>query len=637
MSPMKYYVRFLFVFCLLFTLAAPRLLAQDRFEAIETRLNEIGADSPGLFEKVELSVDGISIQDFIRGLATTNNLNISVEPTLTTKIYNNFTGVRVIDVMMFLCKKYDLDVNFIGSIISFSQHATPLAVINKAPAKTLKISYDEPNNTLSLDLSGDSLQRVIKEITRISQKNVLCAPDVGSKIVNGFIQNTPLPQALNMLAFSNNLKLVTTKDNVFLFERQDVVVTGTNGTNSPSRSGYSNTTGTFKVRSDGNMQVTVEAQGASMNDIINAVSNEVKVQYFLFSDIKGLATFNVENAPYEQFLSNILNGTDYTFKKQGNVYLIGDRSIEGLRTTRVIQLQSHEVQKMVDFVPADLKKGVDIKMFPDLSSLILCGSEPRINEIEAFIRQVDKPVPNISIEVMIVDINQSHTVATGIEAGLGTAPAVTGGTVFPAVNLTLSSSSINDIITGINGMGYTNLGQVTPNFYLTLKAMETNGLLKIHSTPRVATINGQEAKMSISNTEYYQEQATQQIVTQVAQQITTVVYKPVNAELAVTINPRVTGDEQVTLEITVKQSTFTTRISPLAPPGTTSRDFKSIIRVKNGEMIMIGGLEEETVNESGSGVPFLSRIPIIKWFFSSRTKAKSKDKLTIFIKPTVVY
>ena len=634
---MKYNFRILFTFCLLLTLAAPRIKAQDRFEAIETKLNELGAETPGLFEKVEMSVDGISVQEFIRGLATTNNLNISVEASLSAKIYNNFTNVRVIDVLMFLCRKYDLDVNFIGSIISFSQHAAPLAVINKPLAKTLKIEYDNESNNLNMDLSGDSLQRVIKEITRLSQKNVLCAPDVGSKIVSGFIQNTPLPQALNMLAFSNNLKLVTTKDNVFLFERMDVPAAGTGTSGSPARSGYSNTSGTYKVKSDGNMQVTVEAQGAPMNDIINAVSNEVRVQYFLFSDIKGLATFNIEGATYEHFLTNLLNGTDYTFRKQGEVYLIGDRNIEGLRTTRVLQLQSHEVQKLVDFVPAELKKGVDIKMFPDLSSLILCGSEPRINEIEAFIRQIDKPVPNISIEVMIVDINQSHTVATGIEAGLGTAPSVTGGTVFPALNMTLSSSSINDIITGINGLGYVNLGQVTPNFYLTLKAMETNGLLKIHSTPRVATLNGQEAKMSISNTEYYLEQATQQIIAQVPQQITTNVFKPVNAELAITINPRVTGDEQVTLEITVKQSTFTTRISPLAPPGTTSRDFKSIIRVKNGEMIMIGGLEEETVNESASGVPFLSRIPIIKWFFSSRTKAKTKDKLTIFIKPTVVY
>jgi type IV pilus assembly protein PilQ len=540
----------------------------------------------------------------------------------------------VVDVFLFLCKKYDLDINFIGSIISFSQHITPLAVVVKAAPKILKINYDKASNNLEMDLNNDSLQHVVREITRLSQKNVLCSPDISGKTVNGFIQNIPLPQALNMLALANNLKLVSTRDNAFLFERIDLPLPGvgavTNSAHGPS-------TGTFHVRSDGKTLVTVDAQGASLNEVINAVSNDIRIQYFMLSDLKGTVTFNMESTPYEEFLSYVLNGTDYTFRKQGNVYLIGERGVEGLRATRVIQLQSHEVQKIVDFIPADLKKGVDLKIFPDLSSLILCGSEPRINEIESFIRQIDKPVPNISIEVMIVDINQSHTVATGIEAGLGQAPVSTGGTVLSGVNLTLSSSTINDIITGINGMGFINLGQVTPNFYVTLKALETQGILKVHSTPRVATINGTEAKMSISNTEYYLEETNQQIVTQVAQNVITHVYKPVNAELAITINPRVTGDEQVTLDITVKQSTFTARISSTAPPGNTSRDFKSIIRVRNGEMIMIGGLEEDILNESGSGIPLLSRIPVIKWFFSSRTKAKSKAKLTIFIKPTVIY
>jgi type II secretory pathway component GspD/PulD (secretin) len=54
-------------------------------------------------------------------------------------------------------------------------------------------------------------------------------------------------------------------------------------------------------------------------------------------------------------------------------------------------------------------------------------------------------------------------------------------------------------------------------------------------------------------------------------------------------------------------------------------------------MIMLGGLEENQTNNSGSGLPFLSRIPILRWFFGSRTKTKSKSKLTIFIKPTVIY
>ena len=62
-----------------------------------------------------------------------------------------------------------------------------------------------------------------------------------------------------------------------------------------------------------------------------------------------------------------------------------------------------------------------------------------------------------------------------------------------------------------------------------------------------------------------------------------------------------------------------------------------MIRVKNGEMILLGGLEKKRKSDSGSGVPILSRIPILKWFFSSRKKDKSKSKLHILIRPIVTY
>jgi type IV pilus assembly protein PilQ len=117
---------------------------------------------------------------------------------------------------------------------------------------------------------------------------------------------------------------------------------------------------------------------------------------------------------------------------------------------------------------------------------------------------------------------------------------------------------------------------------------------------------------------------------------TSQIYKPVNAELSVVITPIISGDDQITLNIEVTQSDFTERISSTAPPGLEKRTFKSQIRVKNEEMILLGGLEENRSNKTSRGVPFLSRIPILKWIFSSRTEGKSKSKLNIFIKPTII-
>ncbi|MBL4655822.1 MAG: hypothetical protein JKY33_08370 [Bacteroidia bacterium] len=107
--------------------------------------------------------------------------------------------------------------------------------------------------------------------------------------------------------------------------------------------------------------------------------------------------------------------------------------------------------------------------------------------------------------------------------------------------------------------------------------------------------------------------------------------------MSIQIKPLVSGDEQVTLDIKVELSNFTGTVTTNAPPATATRQFESIIRVKNNEMIMLGGLEEVEQSDDNSGTPFLSRIPVLKWIFSSKTKSKRSTKLNIFIKPTIVY
>jgi type IV pilus assembly protein PilQ len=345
---------------------------------------------------------------------------------------------------------------------------------------------------------------------------------------------------------------------------------------------------------------------------------------------------SLRDASYEQFLSNVLNATEYTYRKKDGVYFIGDRSIEGLRVTKLVQMKYRTVDKVPDYIPAELKKGVDVKAFPDLNGIILSGSEPHIQEIEMFLREIDRVVPMVLVEVVILDVSNTNAVATGIETGVGRAPA-NNGQITPGVDITLNSSAINALISGLNGFGFLNLGFVAPNFYARLTALETQGMLKIRSTPKLATLNGSEAKMSIGRTEYYLEQTNNLVTGQTPQFITTNVFKPVQASFSLSITPMVSGDEQVTLNISVKQSSFTQRVSETGPPGTTERSFESMIRVKNEEMVLLGGLEESNVNEAGSGTPFLSRIPGLKWLFGKRSRSKSRTKLSILIRPTVIH
>lgn len=610
---------------------------QDRFIVIENKLKELAKTTPGLNDRVELSVNGVAIQEFIRAMATTNNLNVSVDAGLTTKIVNNFTNVSVSDVLLFLAKKYDLEISFIGNIMSISQYV-PQAVIPKYVSKALKITYDKQNNILNLDLLNDSLALVSKEITRQSGKNVVFSPDLSGKMVSGYIQGMPFNSALDKFAFSNDLKITPTNDNFYLIEKMDVVANAKNGGKASGslQGGGQSQSGTLTT--DGNKLITLDVTNGSIAEILASVSDKLDINYFLFTEPKGNTSLNIKGSTYDNFLSNLFNGTDYTYKKDSNIYLIGDRNLEGLRLTKIVQLQYRTIDKIIDYIPSELKKGLEVKPFPDQNSLILCGSEPKIIELEKFLRDVDRVVPVVSIEVIIVDINNTHNVSTGLKAGLGNAPTTTGGDVLPGVNLNVGANSINTIIDGINGFGVVNLGHVTSLFYVNLQLLETNGDLEITSQPFIATLNGNEATMSLSQTIFYEENTTNVIANNATTTTTSKIYKPLNAEFSLTINPIVSGDEQITLSIKLKKSSFTGQSAGKGSPfNSTSRDFQSLIRIKNQEMIMLGGLDEKSKNETGSGLPLLSRIPIIKWIFSSRVKTKSKSKLTIFIKPTVIY
>ncbi|MEX0274113.1 MAG: type II secretion system protein GspD, partial [Flavobacteriaceae bacterium] len=193
------------------------------------------------------------------------------------------------------------------------------------------------------------------------------------------------------------------------------------------------------------------------------------------------------------------------------------------------------------------------------------------------------------------------------------------------------------IIGGFDGFGSFNIGQVVPEFFANIKAMEANGAIKIRSTPKLSTLNGHRAFLSIGETTYYVVTNQNFYGTQNPQTSEIRNYQPIDAELAVSIKPLVSGDGQVTLDINVIQSDFSSeRIEKDAPPGLTSREFSSIIRMQNQDLAVLGGLEEKIKNDSGNGVPLLARIPVIKWLFSQRKREDSKQKLTILIKPTVI-
>src|SRR4051812_43335050 len=108
------------------------LKAQDRFDILEEKLNQLGKDYPGINDKVELSMNGASIQEYVKTIGTNNNLNVNVDPALDIKLSNSFSKVSAKEVFLFLCKRYDLDIVFVGPIMTFIKFI-PAIVEKKLP------------------------------------------------------------------------------------------------------------------------------------------------------------------------------------------------------------------------------------------------------------------------------------------------------------------------------------------------------------------------------------------------------------------------------------------------------------------------------------------------------------------------
>lgn len=660
----------LFFIGLLFFIIKPSFgQTEDRLDLIAIQLDSLASYGAPIYDSITISMTG-PIQGFISFLAESTGLNISIDPSAQTNVSFTFTNAFVKDVILHLCEAQNLDMRLTGNIIRLKPYKPPPKI--KTPKK-LDIRYSGGN--LSLNLNRDSLDRVVKEISRLSGANIVVQPLIRSTPINGFINNVPLETAIEQLALNNDLSYEKENSFYYLGEFKG----------DPSQRGQNiapavQTEGLYVKKISGD-RVTISAIDVPVIDLIREVAIELKSDYFLLPEItfsntssqenqdrnrqpqygsrqnqsnqsnnshkingnsNNLVSIQLRSATFEDVLREVTKNSSYTYELKNGLARIGLRNSETLRTTKVMQLQYRSAEEVLEFVPQELLLGVDIDTLLELNSLVLSGSEPNIEEVMVFLNDIDELIPVVTIELTIVDVQTNLLDEFGIEAGSIKGGKEAGGIVIggepgrSGFDFTLSPGSINKILGTLSNANIVNLGRVSSDFYISLKAIEEKGIIEIKSTPKLSTLNSHLANLSIGQKRYYQIQEVNFPGLDRPIPVQSTRFEEVEANLAIDITPMVSGDEQVTLDIYFEQSEFIDL--PLnEPPPQVSRRFESMVRVRNGEMIVLGGLERESDSKTTSGLPWISRVPVIGWLFGKKRKAKSKNKLLIFVKPTITY
>lgn len=717
---------------LIFLLLLQITYSQDnRINKLRNELDAIVLDAPGLSEKAEIDVKEAKLSNFLLGIAEVHKLNISVSPNLAEiVIVNNFKNVNVEDLLLFLCKEYNLTIDISGNILAIKSYENPIV---QEEVKVIDVRYDLSNDLLSVNLKIDKLYDVFKKITVVSNKNIVYAPGIENQLLTSYIQNMPFDATLNKMAFENNLTVTKTTDGFYVFDvlNGDFNPNNQNGIMSTARGKSEKRRKSnfyFEVIDHDKQTLDVDIENTPIASVIYDLGNELGINVFIASPLEnaGNVTVKAKNITFDTLLNKIFESAvesensnsntiannnsytpqqnldvkkstsndSFTYKKNGNIYYFGTKKQLVVRNIKLIPLMYRSIALLSDpspekssienvtigknlnndfsnsninnnsnnnrnnnyssglskesspsisimeIIPDEIKTELDIKIDQELNSFVVSGPAANIERFESFVKYIDKTVPVILIEVMLLEVNKSIYIETGITSGIGSKPVQTSGSLLPQTNITLGANTVNQILNSFSGFSTVamGIGKVVPNFNLSIKAMEESGTIKIRSSPRLSTLNGHKAYLSIGETSYYVVTSQNFYGSQIPQVSEVKNYQPVDAQLSLTVMPLVSGDGQITLDIKVVQSRFNgVKVDKNAPPNINSREFTSIIRVKDQELIVLGGLEESVKSESGSGIPLLSRIPILKWIFSTRKKDNSKKKLTVLIKPTVIY
>ncbi|MFV1883195.1 MAG: hypothetical protein ACMZ7B_01700 [Balneola sp.] len=595
---------------------------------VQVNLNNL---PESLFQLVEnLNVSNIDSRDFLRALGRQYDVNIIVENRINRQLTLRLSDVTVIEVLIFISQEYNLSLSQSGQVFRIREYVAP--VPEPVVAQPL-ITYKD--GLLSLDLEQVELSILTRELTLATGRNIIIRNGVRGTI-SGYLNDVQFENGLNILLNNNGFSL-REKDGVFIVDRF-----GFSGTEQGN-------TSNFWVTMENGL-VSLDVVNAPVTDVIREIGYQSDVNMITYGLPTTTITAKANNLTIEQALTYIFRGTEFTFRKEGEMYILGDKNTSGIASHKLIRLKHVRSDVIVELIPQSITQNASVQVIKEQNGLMVIGTNDVIVELENFIEQIDFPTPQIMIEALVVDVNSSDMYQLGVSLAQGGAPDSSFFNPFSILfgqgsdqrgGLTMQGSGrdINSAFSsGGNLFGIQNLGRMPQDFFFRIQALDQEGLVSVQSRPQISTLNGHTASIEIGTTQYFlltsttPLQSPNQIVTQESQR-----FESIEANVLLEITPWVSASGDVTVEVHPEFNTPVGSLNADVPPTINSRVLDSTVRLKDGETIILGGLIQESESESINKVPILGNIPLLGRLFRNKSTSMMKFELVIFITPHVFY
>ncbi len=286
---------------------------------------------------------------------------------------------------------------------------------------------------------------------------------------------------------------------------------------------------------------------------------------------------------------------------------------------------------------------------PDSNAIIVRDTPAKVAAAEKMIRDLDRGKAEILLEVAVVEADRDRvrdlglTLATINPATGNITSGLQGGLVFAPGTTTTDSNTTQNTSIGLGGISYRNYAVVLPG--ATASAVMNDSRTHVLQNPQVRVTDGMTAKLRIGTRIPY---ATGSFLPSLGGTTSTAgggfgllastqfQYQDVGVNLDIT--PRLMANGEVNLHATIEISSLGSPIAigGFSQPTFGQRKIEHDIRLKEGEVNLLGGLIQTTETQTQAGVPGLADVPFLKYFFSSNKRERIETEVLVMLTPRVI-
>jgi MSHA biogenesis protein MshL len=293
---------------------------------------------------------------------------------------------------------------------------------------------------------------------------------------------------------------------------------------------------------------------------------------------------------------------------------------------------------------------------PQSGTVVVKATPANLHTVEKYLRQTELVgARQVMLEAKILEVRLNDSFQSGINwATLGN-----GGKIGVGVNglnpdgtvVVNPIGSVDQMLTGAipgaNGALF-GLAFNDGNFGAIINLMKSQGAVHVLSSPRIAATNNQKAVLKVGTDDFFVTEITGGTVATLGVPATppNVVVQPFFSGIALDVTPQIDDQDNITLHVRPSVSTVREnrkRIDlgdlgsftlPLASSSISETD--SVVRLKDRQVVAIGGLMSQTYDDSKNRVPLLGDIPVVGQLFGNTSLGSAKRELVVLIKTTLI-